>query len=237
MVRHVDGRPRHQQIAAALRAQILSGDLPAGTKLPSTQNLVEAYATSNATIQRALAVLKDEGFISSHVGKGVYVRSKQPLVVEAASYITPSPDGFAYELLEVSEVQPPHEVRAAFGLSDSETATMRRRLLRYQGEPVELSWSYYPNAIARGTALAVPRRIPGGAPVVLKDLGYPQRSVVDTLSARLPTTEEVVALELPADVPVIRQLRVVRSDRQQSVEATVMIKGAHLYELRYQLPH
>ncbi|HCU50065.1 MAG TPA: hypothetical protein DGG94_09740, partial [Micromonosporaceae bacterium] len=85
MAKHTDGRPRHQQIAAAIRARILSGEMPAGTQLPSTQHLVARYTASNATIQRALTVLKDEGFISSHVGKGVYVRSKQPLVVEASS--------------------------------------------------------------------------------------------------------------------------------------------------------
>jgi GntR family transcriptional regulator len=233
--RHVDGRPRHQQIAADLRAQILSGDLPAGTRLPSTQQLVDTFATSNATIQRALSVLKDEGFISSQVGKGVYVRSKQPLVVEAAGYIAPTEDGFQYELLEVAEVQPPIEVRNALGLGKSDAAVMRRRLLRHRGEPVELSWSYYPSGIARGTKLAHSRKIPGGAPAVLEELGFPEHEVVDTVSARLPTTHEVVALELPDNVPVIRQLRVVYSERRQPIEATVLIKGGHLYEILYRV--
>jgi GntR family transcriptional regulator len=231
--RHSDGRPRHQQIAAAIRAEILSGELPAGIQLPSTQHLVARYSASNATIQRALTVLKDEGFLSSHVGKGVYVRSKQPLVVEASAYIAPTPSGFAYELLEVAEARPPIEVTEALKLTDADMAIMRRRLLSHHGEPVELSWSYYPSSLAKGTVLATSRKISGGAPKVLDDLGYPQREVADTLSARLPTTEEVEALRLPDNVPVIRQFRVVFSTRRRPVEATILIKGGHLYELLY----
>ncbi|MGH3809216.1 MAG: GntR family transcriptional regulator [Pseudonocardiaceae bacterium] len=45
-----DGRPRHQQIAAELRAQIMSGELAPGAQLPSTQHLVRQYAAANATI-------------------------------------------------------------------------------------------------------------------------------------------------------------------------------------------
>lgn len=231
--RHRDGRPRHQQIAATIRAEILSGELPPGTQLPSTQHLVSHHHASNATIQRALAVLKEEGFISSQVGKGVYVRSKQPLVVEATTYITPTSSGFAYDLIKVGEVRPPAEVRQALQLKDAETTIVRHRLLSHHGEPVELSWSYYPAAIAQGTALATARKISGGAPRVLAGLGFPQRETVDTLSARLPTTEEVETLRLPDNVPVIRQFRVVISHRRRPVEATILIKGGHLYELLY----
>lgn len=204
-----------------------------GAQLPSTQHLVSQYAASNATIQRALTLLKDEGFLYSQVGKGVYVRSKQPLVVEASAYISPTPGGYDYRLLEVAEVKPPAEIREAFGLSDDGTATMRRRLLLHKGEPVELSWSYYPSAIARGTSLAASRKIPGGAPRTLMDLGYPQREIIDRLSVRLPTTEEVEALELPHDVPVIRQFRIILSNDRMPVEASVLVKGGHLYELLY----
>ncbi len=51
----------------------------------------------------------------------------------------------------------------------------------------------------------------------------------------MPTPEEVTLLELP-DVPVMRQFRVIYSDDQRPVEASVMIKGSHLYELLYRQP-
>ena len=227
-----DDRPRHEQIAADLRKQILAGDLLPGTPLPSTPRLVERYGAANPTIQKAIRSLKDEGFLYSQQGKGVYVRSRQPFLVEVAPYFTPSPEGYSYKILEVAEVHPPREVAEALRLSSEGTAVIRRRLTRHRGEPVEIVESYYPAEIAGGTDLANQGRIEGGAPRALADLGYPQRRFTDRVSVRMPTTEEFELLDLP-NVPVIRQFRVVYSDSDRPVEASVMVKGGHLYELLY----
>ncbi|MET7706116.1 GntR family transcriptional regulator [Micromonospora sp. NPDC005413] len=231
-----DGRPRHEQIAADLRARIMSGDLPTGSQLPSIPALVTRYSAATATVQRALAALKAEGSVYSEVGKGVYVRDRQPLVVEASPYLMPSPGGYAYRLLGVSEVDPPLEVAQALQLAEGEKAVLRQRVLRHDGEPVELCWSYYPSSIAHGTELAERKKIIGGAARVLSDLGRPQRSLLDRVSARMPTAEEVEALALPPYVPVLRQLRVIHSEGDRPVEVSVLVKGSHLHELRYQLP-
>jgi GntR family transcriptional regulator len=232
VARKSDERPRHEQIAADLREQIMAGEFPPGAPLPSTARLVERYGAANPTIQSAIRSLKDEGFLYSQRGKGVYVRSRQPFLVEVSPYFTPSPGGYSYDLLEVAEVHPPREAAEALRLPASGTAVIRRRLMRHRGEPVELDVSYYPTEIAVGTELASPRKIRGGAPRALADLGYPERSFADRVSVRMPTTEEVGLLELP-NVPVIRQFRVIYSDGERPVEASVLIKGGHLYELLY----
>lgn len=211
----------------------MSGELAPGTQLPSTQHLVQRYAAANATIQRALTALKDEGFVYSQVGKGVYVRDKQPFVVRVAAYFAPTPTGYSYRLLNVTEVRPPVEVTEALNIADNGTTILRQRLLLHDGDPVELSWSYYPAEIAARSPLAARTKTPGGAPQALATLGYPQRNFVDRLSARLPTTEELETLELPDDVPVIRQFRIIYSDEHRPVEASILVKGAHLYELLY----
>lgn len=100
---------------------------------------------------------------------------------------------------------------------------------------MEIGSSYYPLEVVQGSDLTRPDRIRGGAPRALADLGYPQRYLVDAVSARMPTTEEADLLALP-DVPVIRQFRVVFSDADRPVEASILVKGAHLYELQYRLP-
>ncbi|SEG82890.1 transcriptional regulator, GntR family [Thermomonospora echinospora] len=213
----------------------MAGDLEPGTRLPSTARLVEEFGVANTTVQKALGVLKAEGYLTSRQGKGVFVRDRQPFRVEAGTYFTPEPGGYSYELLEVAEVVPPAEVGKVFGLDVSEPAQMRKRLLRHAGRPVEVGWSYYPLSLARGSALAEPHRIRGGAPRVLAEAGLPQRYHVDEVSARMPTTEEADLLSLP-NVPVIRQFRVVYSDGDRPVEASILVKGSHLYELQYRLP-
>jgi GntR family transcriptional regulator len=228
-----DGRSRHEQIAAHLRALIMSGDLATGTQLPSTQQLVERYDAAGTTIQRALGVLKDEGFLTSRVGKGVYVRDRVPFVVRVGSYFTPSARGYSYRLLDVAEVHPPADVARVLDLGADGTAILRHRLMLYTGEPVSVFWSYYPVEIARNSPLAGRAKIAGGAPHVLAEIGYPQLHFEDRVSARPPTTEELEALEIPDNVPVIRQFRVVYSEGERPVEVSVQIKGAHRYELLY----
>lgn len=232
MTRRADGRPPYEQMAADLRARIMAGDLESGTQLPSTARLVEEFGVANTTVQKALSVLKGEGYLTSRQGKGVFVRDRQPFRVEVGAYFEPEPGGYSYELLEVAEVTPPAEVVKAFGLEAADPVQMRKRLLRYGGRPVEVDWSYYPLSLAHGTELVEPHRIRGGAPRVLAEAGYPQRYYVDAVSARMPTVEEAGLLSLP-NVPVIRQFRTVYSDGDRPVEVSVLVKGSHLYELQY----
>jgi GntR family transcriptional regulator len=247
----VDTRPTHQQIAAELRALVMSGDLAPGVKLPTTQQLMAQFGVTNQTVQRSLAVLKDEGFLVGRAGSGVYVREKSQQTIEPASYLPPADEGQAYrwtteatkrgqcgetKLLDVSEVQPPGEVARALGLTTASAVVMRYRLMLLDDEPVELVRSYYPAEIARDTALAVRRRIRGGSPTLLAEMGLPPREFVDRVSVRLPTSEEFVALELPDDVPVLRTFRVVITEGRRPIEVSVMVKAGHLYELEYRLP-
>ncbi|MFC5753608.1 GntR family transcriptional regulator [Actinomadura rugatobispora] len=222
-------------MAADIRARIMAGDLLPGTQLPSTAHLVTEFGVSNTTVQKALAVLKAEGFLTSRQGKGVYVRDRQPFRIAVGAYFPPTPGGYSYELLEVGEVPAPNEVADAFGIAPGDRVLLRRRLLRHGGRPVEVDRSYYPLELAGGTELAGPRRIPGGAHRVLADLGYGLQHLVDAVSSRAPTSEEVDLLGLP-EVPVIRQFRVAYSHDERPVEVSVLVKGSHLYELVYRLP-
>lgn len=233
MSRARDIRSRHQQIAAELRDLIMRGELSPGTQLPSTAQLVERYGAANATIQHALKALKDEGFLESRVGKGVYVRDRQPFIIDASAYIKPEPGRFRYQLLNVDNVVPPADIADGLQLMPGATTIIRIRILFHDEQPVELSASYYPAEIAANSSLAKAAKIRGGAPQALADLGFPQRTFVDRISARPPTVEEAETLDLPDGTPVIRQLRVIYSDNERPVEASVLIKGAHLYELLY----
>lgn len=235
MTRRADDRPPYEQMAAEMRARIMAGDLLPGTQLPSTAHLVTEFGVSNTTVQKALAVLKAEGYLTSRQGKGVFVRDRQPFRVEIGAYFPPTPGGYSYELLEVAEVPAPSAVAAAFNMEAGDRVLLRRRLLRHAGRPVEIERSYYPLEMAGGTELAGSQRIPGGAPRVLASLGYELQYLVDAVSSRMPTNEEIDLLALP-EVPVIRQFRVAYTHEDRPVEVSILVKGSHLYELVYRLP-
>jgi GntR family transcriptional regulator len=244
-----DHRSLHERIAADLRDAIMSGDLAPGAKMPSTVRLKERFDASNATIQKALQLLKDEGLVVGRAGAAVTVREHRQRTMRPAAYMAPAERGERFRwlaeaektggrarsrLLEVSETVPPADVRGLLGLEDDEPAVLRSQILTIDDEPVELVASYYPVAIARGTAVAESRRIRGGTPTLLTELGFPPRLSVDRVSARIPTQEQATALRLPGNLPVLRTLRVVYTTGDRPVEATVMVKAGHLYELRYE---
>lgn len=225
-----DDRPMSEKIAADLRAQIAAGLIPPGTKLESIPSMAKRLGVSPTPIQNAWDMLKAEKYLVSHPGKGVFVRDRNPFVVDTAAYYDPVSRGVTYKLLEVAEVQAPADVAEALGEA---TAALRRRRTDRDGEPVELSWSYYPMSLVAGTPLTKRGKIPGGAPRVLAELGYPEREFVDRVSVRPPTPEEAESLDVPRGVPVLRQFRVVYSDNARPVEVSVIVKPGHLYELKY----
>ncbi|MEV8114147.1 GntR family transcriptional regulator [Streptomyces xiamenensis] len=244
-----DQRPLHERIAADLRNEIMCGDLAPGASLPPTVRLTERFRASNATVQKALRLLKDERLVIGRPGAAVTVREHRQETIRPAEFGSPAGPGEPYpwltaaetrgrkgaiELLEVGERRPPADVAMTLGLTETGTAIMRSRLLTHDGEPVELATSYYPRELADGTAIAELRKIRGGTPALLAELGYPPRRTVDRVSARIPTQRECEALRLPGDLPVLRVLRVVYSDRERPIEVSVMAKAGHLYELQYE---
>ncbi|MFY1696973.1 MULTISPECIES: winged helix-turn-helix domain-containing protein [unclassified Solwaraspora] len=66
----------YRRIADELTAKIKSGELPPGTKLPSTAQLADQYDVSPATVYRAVSLLHDRDLVVGHSGRGVYVAEK-----------------------------------------------------------------------------------------------------------------------------------------------------------------
>lgn len=63
-----------QQIADDLRAQISSGELPSGARLPSGPELASIYGVAKDTVTRAVNELRDQGVVEVKVGRGTYVK-------------------------------------------------------------------------------------------------------------------------------------------------------------------
>lgn len=139
------------------------------------------------------------------------------------------------KLVSVDEVVAPATVADMLGLSPGEPVVVRRRLMLFNDHPVELADSYYPVTIARGTRLAEPRKIPGGAVAFLADLGHPPRRVREDVSARLATPHERTALELDDPSCVLLLARTLFTENDLPVEAGVMTMVADGRRLRYAL--
>ncbi len=69
--------PIYAQIKEQIKEQVLNGQLPEGTPLPSIRKLAKELGVSVITTTRAYSDLEKEGFITSIQGKGSVVLSRQ----------------------------------------------------------------------------------------------------------------------------------------------------------------
>ena len=73
LISYESGIPIYEQIKSELRGQIIRGDLPPDSLLPSIRTLAKELKIGVITAKRAYDDLCAEGFLYSVQGKGVYV--------------------------------------------------------------------------------------------------------------------------------------------------------------------
>ena len=81
------GAPLYEQLYRAIRADILSGQLAGGEKLPSRRALAEHLNVSKITVETAYAQLLAEGYVTARQRSGYYVEQLSALQpAEPVSY-------------------------------------------------------------------------------------------------------------------------------------------------------
>jgi DNA-binding transcriptional regulator YhcF (GntR family) len=67
-------RPLYQQLADILRGEIVNGSFSPGSFLPSEQTLCNDHDVKLTTVRRAMAILRQEGLVSTRRGYPTCVR-------------------------------------------------------------------------------------------------------------------------------------------------------------------
>ncbi|MGN2642484.1 GntR family transcriptional regulator [Nocardia takedensis] len=67
-------KPKYREIAEALRDQIAGGKYAAGAQLPTKSQLMAEYSVALNTVDRALEILRAEGWAESTQGVGTFAR-------------------------------------------------------------------------------------------------------------------------------------------------------------------
>lgn len=94
-----DKRQANVQVAASIRAAILTGELAPGVQLPAGHELAKSFGVARGTVQSALHRLREEGFVRTHPGGGVYVREQASIpVAEGERHPLTDTAMFLYEM-------------------------------------------------------------------------------------------------------------------------------------------
>ncbi|WP_027342980.1 GntR family transcriptional regulator [Hamadaea tsunoensis] len=248
-----DSRPLYQQLAAALRDRITSGDLQPGARFPSEADLASQYDTSRNTVRLALDALRNEGLIVSQQGRGTFVRSAPPTRYYAS--LTGSRaqrleaerqrDTFTQQIerqgrtarqVSTVEVVPADaEIARHLNMSAGTTVAVRRRVMYADNEPLQLGDSYYPIDIVQDSKIMNPADVVEGTDQVLEDLGHTPTRYEDEITWRMPTVDEVAKLHLGPGIPLGRLLRTSFDQNDLPIEVYVVLLPGDRHVLLYEV--
>ncbi|MFF3019676.1 GntR family transcriptional regulator [Streptomyces sp. NPDC057939] len=138
-------------------------------------------------------------------------------------------------IVHAGEVPAPEAAAVLLGLTAGDPVVVRRRVIELDGEPTELTDTYYPVAIAAGTPLAGVAKIRGGAVTLLAALGHTGVRVVEDVTARMPSAGERELLRLGPGEPVLRLARTTHDAADRPIQADVMVMPAGRGRLRYEI--
>jgi GntR family transcriptional regulator len=238
-------------VADALRRAIANSTYKPGDQLPSENQLAAQHGASRQTVRRALRELRLRGLITSHQGKGAFVRVPTPMAITltAANYSRHQRQGQSgfnaqvrehgrtprQEIVEVATVPAPPEVAERLGLEDGFDVIMRHLRFMVDDQPVQLVKVYYDPRLAAGSKLEQPIRIAGGTHSELRRRGVRiTRFVEEFTGARLPDPEEERMLRLPDGVPVIRNIRTAYAE-EQPVEVMDTVSHGEVVSYRFEI--
>ena len=105
MFLELDGHgPHYAQLTRAIKAAVINGRLPSGSRLPPTRALAQELGLSRITVLAAYEQLRADGFIKGRVGSGSYVSTLQitPALPPPESTVPP-PSRYAKRCREVHD--------------------------------------------------------------------------------------------------------------------------------------
>lgn len=237
----------YQQVAAAIREAILTGEFPPESLLPSEAQLMSRYGVSRPTVRNAVAALRAEGLIDVRHGKGSFVRSSGQPVLTIERRVSQTAEGkFVMPNGDIwQEAEEPHTYRtrttrdtgqllrlgeeeALFGcdrlLVDPATGTraMHRTLIPFE--------------VAEAAPLLAeePCKRPAAIYRILTQDGH-KLTWTETVRAHMPLPDERTTLQLPDATPVLHVARVAHDGDDRPLFLEELRFGSDRAELAYRI--
>jgi GntR family transcriptional regulator len=243
--------PLYLQIAEELREQILNEQLTPGARLPSEHSLMETYDASRQTIRKAIAELKTEGLLDAEQGRGVFVRSRAPILrsandllsrerwVEGGGALLGTGVAGADLRTEVKVDRAPAsvDVAARLGLREGTSVIVRHERRLADDQTIELATTYLPGVLARSARL---KFLDDGDTASLyarlEESGHRLERFTEHVASRMPRPAEARALDLGPGTPVVLITRTAWTAEGRPVATTDEVMAADRYELVYEIP-
>jgi GntR family transcriptional regulator len=143
--------PKYLTIKSVLQTR-LRREMVAGQRLPAEGTLCNDFGVSRITMQQALALLEDEGWIRREQGRGTFYLGPQSDRVEQKpsellETLMSHRDGAETRVLRKTVQEPPPHIVEWLALAPGARVVVLERLGLVEGEPIVFIYSYLPYAL------------------------------------------------------------------------------------------
>lgn len=144
--------PKYRQLLQILRNQILAGELPAGSKLPSEDTLSATFALSRGTVRKAIAQLEAERLVHVEHGIGTFVRQASAnslpfRFVDRRSWLQRTGSEISYRVITQQVIPAPINVAERLSLAPSTPVIHIIRLELLDEKLIAHTVRYLPEAL------------------------------------------------------------------------------------------
>jgi len=203
--------PLYMQVVRQLRAQIASGELAEGDRIPSQRQMMDRWRISMQTASKVIGALKTEGLAIPSIGRDTIVAPGATARIAAASAGThraaaepPPTPGLDIEVT-ATKVAAPAAVAETLGIPTGRRALRRREISLDGGKAVSITDIWFPPAIAeKAPRLADSDSLPAGTLAYIAEAtGIRAARVTEENAAIAADKQTAEALGVPPASPVL----------------------------------
>jgi GntR family transcriptional regulator len=234
--------PMYRQIAETLRAQIESGELPAGRQLPTEIELRNQYDASRNTVRDAIKWLTTLGLVETKAGQGTFVvEALDPFVTTLtgnatgfggderdlySTEMTAENRKFAVSPVRVEIQAAPDEIAEQLRLQPGSEVVSRHERRFIDGLPWSMQTSFYPAEFADRGAERLRRSqdiTEGTVKYLDNTLGLKQVGYRDLITCRSPNAIEADFFRIASDgrIPMYVVSRTAFDGNRQPMRLTI----------------
>lgn len=237
------GAPLWQQVVQSLRDDILKGQFPAGSRMPTEEELTERFAVSRQTVRAALRQLRTDGLVSSKQGSGTTVMPPPPSASFNVHRVSSIDELIAYAAESRYAVERTSLVDSDAIASGQLSLPEKGKWLRLQGfrygadagaPPICWTEVFVASDYA-GVERLMPRQR-GPVWQLIEDM-YGERlvEVEQTLSVRAVPAELAEGLQTEPDSSVVEVRRTYRTTTGKVAEVSINLYPAHKFRFSMKL--
>jgi GntR family transcriptional regulator len=231
--------PLYHQIYLQLRDEILSGQRPYGSALPTEQGLSEAYNVSRITARRVLTELANQHYVERKRRLGTRVTFQSPAtpieanIDQAVDSLMAFGRGTTVNVIEVSLEKASPAVAGALRLEPDAKVVRAIRIRSLDGDPIGYVVSHVPEELAH----VITKKSLAKAPILrlLSEAGCHAKHAEQTIGAMLADAQLADALDIEPRAALLRITRTVYDDDDKPFLMTIAHYRSDRFNIRLDL--